>query len=318
MQLKKIKMRTGQVIQYGLFRLLCFILNLLPFAWALQLGRWVGRSLYYILSKYRNVSLENLHFAFREEKSESEIRKIAIQSFENLGYFAIEFIRIPKILSNIQKYIVIKNDEPAFGALKLKKGMIFIVSHFGNWEWMAVLGAKRAQHFGAQMNAVARVFGNPYLYRYITKNLRGATGLNTIDKRGGARQAMKHLEQNEVVCILIDQHERYGSVPVPYFGRDAWTTSLPAVLAVKKGVPVFPVFSFRTPGKPTVLEVGKAFPVIRTGDYEKDIIENTAQYIRSIQEVVRKRPGDWLWMHGRWRSSRTSKGSRVDPAASPL
>lgn len=315
--LKKIKNRAVQFIQYVLFRFLCSVLNVMPFSWALGLGRLGGRVLYFLLGRYRNVAFENLHFAF-PEKNQAQIKKIAIQSFENLGYFAIEFIRIPKIIKHLKKYIVIKNKESAFKALESKRGAILIVSHFGNWEWMGVAAGDETKRKEFKINAVARVLGNPFLYRYAVENLRGATGLKTLDKKGAAREIMKHLDQNEIVCILIDQHERYGSVPVPYFGREAWTTSLPAVMAVKKGVPVIPVFSFRHPGKATVVELGEPFPIIETGNYESDLIENTKQYIQSIEAVVRKRPGDWLWMHARWRDSRTGKTIRSSNSSKSL
>ncbi len=309
MQLRKLIIRTIQFIQYLLFRFLCFVLNLIPFSWALKLGQLGGRVLYYLLGRYRRVALENLNEVFGKEKSASEIKKIAVQSFENLGYFAIEFIRIPKIVNNLKQYVIIQDEESIFKALEVKKGLIFIVSHFGNWEWMAVAAGHLVHERGTKINAVARVFGNPFLYQFATQKLRGATGLQSINKKGAAPEIMKYLDRNEIVCILIDQHERYGSVPVPYFGREAWTTLLPAVMAVKKEVPVIPVFSYRSPGQPTVIKLGEVFPVIRTGDYETDLIENTKQYIRSIEEVVRKQPGDWLWMHARWRSSRTGKVS---------
>lgn len=306
----KLRNRIIQLVQYLLFRCLCFLLNLLPLSWALKLGQLGGRVLYHLLGHYRRIALENLNFVFGTEKSQTEIKKIAVQSFENLGYFAIEFIRIPKIVKDLKKYVVIRNKESVLKALELKKGVILIVSHFGNWEWMSVAAGVEARQRGVKINAIARVFGNPFLYHYAVSNLRGATGLETIDKKGAAREIMKHLEDNEIVCVLIDQHERYGSVPVPYFGRTAWTTSLPAVMALKKEVPVIPVFSFRKLGKPTVVELGEPFPIIRTGNYETDLVANMRQYIGSIEEVVRKRPGDWLWMHARWRGSRTAKINR--------
>ncbi|OGW85271.1 MAG: hypothetical protein A3C35_04895 [Omnitrophica bacterium RIFCSPHIGHO2_02_FULL_46_11] len=307
MKLRKVRIRTIEFLQYLTFRVLCFLLNLIPFDAAMALGRWGGRLLYAFLSKYRRVALENLHFAFAGVKTEDEIKKVALQSFENLGYFAIELIRIPKIVKDLKKYIKIQNEETVFKALERGKGVILIVSHFGNWEWMGVAAGKRVREKGVTINAIARVLGNLFLYRYAVKKLRGATGLRTVDKKGAAREAVKLLEQNEIVCVLIDQHERYGSVPVPYFGRDAWTTSLPAVMALKKGAAVIPVFSFREKGKPTIVKLGEAFRAIETGDYERDVIANTAQYVKAIEEVVRKRPADWLWMHARWRSSRTEK-----------
>ena len=218
MQLNHLKMRTEQIIQYGLFRVLCFILNLLPFSWGLKLGQLGGRSLYYILGKYRGVALENLRFAFRGEKSEAEIKKIAVQSFENLGLFAIEFIRIPKIQNHLEQYIIFKNLESVFNALKQKKGVILIVSHFGNWEWMAAAAGERFRQRGAQINAVARVFGNPFLYRYVTAKLRGVTGLVTIDKRGAARDTIKRTLARWTIFHVAVAIVMYGLLALHIWG----------------------------------------------------------------------------------------------------
>ncbi|MCA9437439.1 MAG: lipid A biosynthesis acyltransferase, partial [Candidatus Omnitrophica bacterium] len=40
-----------------------------------------------------------------------------------------------------------------------------------------------------------------------------------------------------------------------------------------------------------------------TGDREKDLQENTQRYVMEIEKFVRKHPGDWMWMHRRWRVS---------------
>ena len=306
MKIEKFFTRVGEWIQYILFRILCFILNLVPFSITLKLGKAIGRLLYLTLPKFRKVALENIRFAFKN-KTEHEVKHIAVQSFENLGMFAVEVIRIPEIIKNIRKYIVMQNEGPMFKALDQGKGIILIVSHFGNWEWMAVVAGIRFHEKNRKINAVARSLGNPFLYRYVVEKLRGVTGLRTLDKKGAAREVIKHLDQNEVVCVLIDQHERHGSVPVPYFGRQAWTTSLPAVMALKKQAVVIPVFSFRQENKPTLAKLGEPFGLIQTGDYGKDVVANTAQYMKTIEEVVRNQPGDWLWMHARWRAFRTQK-----------
>lgn len=297
---KKIKTRTSEWLQFCFFRVLSFVVNALPFSWAMAIGRWGGRMLYYLLPRYQKVAMENLRHAFGREKSEVQIKQIALQAFENLGFFAIEFICIPKIAKQLDQYVLIQNQKSVFKALEGGRGVVLIVSHFGNWEWMGVAAGAKAQEMEIRINAVARPLGNPFLYQYI-KRLRGITGLKTVDKRGAAREAMTLLEQNQIVCILIDQHERYGSVPIPYFGRMAYTTALPAMLAVKKDVPVIPVFCYRRKNQPSLVELGEPFPVIRTNNYEQDLFENTKQYVQAIEAAVRKRPGDWLWMHRRWR-----------------
>ena len=87
MNLPKIRSRVLDFIQYLIFRAVCFLVNLVPFPLALELGRRVGHLLFYLLGRYRKVALENLEFAFGGEKSKAEIKEIAIESFENLGLF---------------------------------------------------------------------------------------------------------------------------------------------------------------------------------------------------------------------------------------
>lgn len=283
-------------LQYLLLRVLCFLINLIPFRQAMTFGRKAGLGLHWILKSRREITLQNLRLAYGSEKTEDEIRRIAKEAFENLGMIAVEFIRIPNMCRNPRPYVVFENPELAFKELEKGKGVIFIVSHFGNWEWMAVSTGDA----GLPMHAIARPLRNPYVYSQIMK-WRGSTGLKSISKYGAARSSIKILAENKVVSMLIDQHERQGSVRVPFFGREASTTTLPAILAVKKGIPVMPLFFYRESTGASHVVLSKPFSLIQTGDYERDIFENTRQYMQAIETEVRKRPGAWLWMHRRWR-----------------
>jgi KDO2-lipid IV(A) lauroyltransferase len=47
----------------------------------------------------------------------------------------------------------------------------------------------------------------------------------------------------------------------------------------------------------------RVFPIIEppnTGDPERDLVELTAAMTRFIEERVREKPGQWLWIHKRW------------------
>lgn len=283
-------------LQYLILRVFCFLINLVPFRSAMAISRKIGLFLYWILKSRREITLQNLRLAYGAEKTEDEVRQIAKEAFENLGMIAVEFIRIPSMCRNPRQYVVFEHADLAFKELEKGKGVVFIVSHFGNWEWMAISSG----HIGLPMTAIARPLKNPYVYRQIVE-WRGATGLKSISKYGGARNTIKVLAENKVVSILIDQHERQGSLKVPFFGRPAATTTLPAILAVKKGIPVMPIFFYRESTGVSRVVLQKAFPLIQTGDYERDIFENTKQYMQSIEQEIRKRPGTWLWMHRRWK-----------------
>jgi len=42
--------------------------------------------------------------------------------------------------------------------------------------------------------------------------------------------------------------------------------------------------------------------LVRTGDAERDIAENTQRFAKVIEEIVRKYPEQWVWIHARWKA----------------
>lgn len=283
-------------LEYLFYRTLAFFINRLSIRATMRLAERLGSIFFILLKSRREIALSNLRAAFGNEKSEAEIRKIAEGSMQNLVKVAIEFIRIPEVAKDVPKYIDLQHADRVWDALAQKKGLIVTVSHFGNWELMGVSAAAR----GFPIYAIARPVKNPFVYAYV-KRLRGMTGLRSIDKAGAARVTIQQLKQNQMIAILIDQHERQGGVWVDFFGRKACTTSLVARLALKYDVPVIPTFFYREEALRSILHFGEPFPLIRTGNYEADVIANTQQYVRQIEDIIRKRPEDWLWMHRRWR-----------------
>jgi len=282
-------------IEYVFLRLLAWIVNLLDFAVAMRLAEFVG-SVMFLRKRRRQISIDNLRLAF-PEKSETEIESIGRASMQGIVKTAFEFIDIPTISKNPDRYLEVRGLENTWKALEKKKGLIFTVSHFGNWELMAIASAAK----GLPMHAVGRPVKNPFVYEYI-KKLRGATGLQSIDQKGAVRSSIQLLKQNKIIAILIDQHIKHGGVWVDFFGRKASTSGFPAMLALKYNVPVIPTYFYREKKTRSVLFFDKPFNLIRTGNYDQDVIANTQQYVASLEAEIRKRPGDWMWMHNRWRA----------------
>ena len=42
--------------------------------------------------------------------------------------------------------------------------------------------------------------------------------------------------------------------------------------------------------------------VIRTGDEDADILINTQNFTRVIEDTVREYPDQWFWIHQRWKT----------------
>lgn len=289
------------LIEYLLTRIVGGLLNLLPFSLVLRLARFVGVLIFQLSGRARRIALTNLRFVYGADKSEAEIHGIAKEAFVHLAEFGVEWLRMPQIARAPEKYLKINHVDRIHQALKKRKGAMLLVSHTGNWEIMALIGGLLiAKPIGAVIYSLARPLKNPYLYRYILR-LRGMTGLKSIDKMGGVKETSARLKENGIVCLLIDQRVREGSVETDFFGRKSLTTSLPAIAARRFGTPIFFVFLHRTPDLHFVMDVEGPFPIEATKNPKQDIQTNTQRFNDRIEAEIRKNPSQWLWMHNRWR-----------------
>ena len=286
--------------EYAAIRLVGGCLSLLPISFVLTLACPIGIILFLSLKHYRQKALDNLRPSF-PEKSESEIQKIARDAFVYLAEFGIEWLYMSRMAKRPEHYLEIEGVEKIHTALKEGKGALLLVTHGGNWEVAALIaGFLIARPVNTIIYALARPLRNFYLYDYSLR-LRSLTGLKSISKIGAVRKTFNRLKQNAVVATLVDQRVSEGSVEVNFFGRPALTTSLPALVALRLGTPVFLVITRRTPDFRFVMHVEGPIPIQVSGDLERDIQTNTQAFNNKLEVEIRKNPAHWLWMHNRWR-----------------
>src|SRR5262249_34457980 len=104
------------------------------------------------------------------------------------------------------------------------------------------------------------------------------------------------------VGILADQNTMPGEgVFVDFFGKPACTTTGIARFALHTGAAVVPGYAIWDPNLEKYrLQFEPAVELIRTGEDERDILVNTQRFTRIIEDVIRRYPEQWVWIHGRW------------------
>jgi KDO2-lipid IV(A) lauroyltransferase len=112
---------------------------------------------------------------------------------------------------------------------------------------------------------------------------------------------MATLKDNGGVCIMIDQKMNDG-IPIPFFGMDAMTAPAIAQLALKFDCPVVPGYIERLGGARFRLTILPPLELPRTGNREEDIRLIMTRINATVEEWVRARPEQWLWLHRRWPS----------------
>jgi KDO2-lipid IV(A) lauroyltransferase len=294
-------------LQYLILKGFSFFIHLLPEGFSLWMGRQLGRMAFYLDREHQEVALQNLHLAFGQEKSEREIYDIAKRTFQNLGMMAFEFFWIPGMdVGTFKRRVEIEGLDKALKLLKNKRGILLLLSHFGNWELMGLM----SKVIGSPIMVIAKpIKKNRWVDRLINE-VRREGGLEVIPTENAGRKVIRALSQNRVVGILIDQRaKRSEGVWADFFGRKAPTTPALAILAMKTGAPVLPVFMVRNGFQRHRLMIKEPLELINTGDVKKDVEANTQLINYTLESMIRQYPDHWFWVHRRW--ERKKKGHRT-------
>jgi KDO2-lipid IV(A) lauroyltransferase len=293
-------------LEYLLLKGFSLFINLLPESFALGCGKRLGGLVFHLDWERRKVALENLHVAFGKEKSEEEFLAIARGTFQNLGMMAVEFFRIPKMdVEMFKKRVTTEGLEETLRLLEKGKGMLLLLSHFGNWEMMGMM----SKLIGDSIMVLAKPMKkNKHIDQFIT-DIRSAAGLEVVSSIKASRVVMKALSQNRIVGILIDQRaKRSEGIGADFFGKKAPTTPGLAVLAMKTSAPVVPVFMVRNGFGTHRLVIQKPLELVHTGDIKKDVEANTQLFNHTLESMIRQYPDQWFWVHRRWeRKKRVSQ-----------
>ncbi|HZI65360.1 MAG TPA: lysophospholipid acyltransferase family protein [Thermoanaerobaculia bacterium] len=291
-----------QRAELALFRLATGALRLLPppdarraAAAAARLALWIG-------SSRRRILLKNLAAAF-PEKSAGEIEDIARRSIEGFAAALVDFLETGRLSAEeIRSRVSIAGAEHLAAARARGRGVFLLSAHFGSWE----IAALAAGLMGEPIALLVRTLDNPLLEEELAR-LRRRFGNRPIAKKEAARELLRTMARNESVAILVDQNViPREAVYVPFFGRLAATTPALALLHLKTGASVVPVFMWPEGDGRYRMEFERPILAAEFGgpevEREERVRRATARYMEVIEAAIRREPHAWLWLHDRWKS----------------
>jgi heptosyltransferase-2 len=303
------------LLTYWLYRGLGFGIGILPLGSGIRLGRMLGWFGYWLFGKYRRVAQRNIEIAF-PDKAPHARRRLARQHFARLvgNLFAIEKLsRLSR--EKILKLVQVEGYDRLEQCLREKRGMVFVISHIGNWE---LLAQAVPLLFSVPTGVVFQRLSNPYMDAHV-RETRSRIRLALFERKEGFNAACEMLRQGGIVGVLMDQHAGDAGVWCPLFGRLASTTPLTATLALRTGAALVPSAMF-TQGIGRwrlVIEKPVELP-------SRDLNEGTARLNVALERLIRQQPEDWFWVHQRWKTPRPKfllatykRGVVVPPELSP-
>lgn len=271
----------------------------LPRTAALRFGQTVGalaRRLRPHLSRHAET---NLRLAL-PELDEGGRQRILRGVFDNLGRLLGEISQFPRLnRENISLVVVYEGLENFLAAQAQGRGVILLTGHIGAWE----LSVYAHSIYGYPMSFLKRNLDNPLVER-LAESYRSRFGNRSIDKKGSLREVLKTLKSGGVIGILADLNAtREEGVFVDFFGVPACTTAGVATLAQRTGAAILPGYIvWDAAAGIHRLHFEKPVEAINTGNQKEDVITNTARCTKVLEEIIRRHPDQWMWIHRRWRT----------------
>jgi KDO2-lipid IV(A) lauroyltransferase len=261
------------------------------------LGAALGRLYLRLDGRRRSLARENLGRAF-PELPYAGIEALTIRVFEHFGGVAAELLHaMGRRPEDTFSRIETEGVENARDAFESGRGVFFLTAHLGNWEW-AALGTGA---LGIPVAVIARPLDNPLLDARLTR-LRTSNGNSVIGKREAAREMLRSLRRGAAIGILNDQHARPpDAVMAPFFGRPAATSTALAKLTDRTEALVVPSAAIRIAPARWRLTFEPPLDVRTLSEEERGVEKLTARLNGILEQMIRRHPEQWLWLHNRWR-----------------
>ncbi len=299
-----------KLLEYYAASAVIFIARKIPLRITSIISNLLGDILFILVPRRRRIAIENLRHAFAGEKGDQEIERIARESCRSFFLTFLEIVKLrylftgADIMGKLSAYA--DNLDELFSKARRvhdeSGGCIFVTPHIGNWEILP----RVSSFIGIPLAIVARPLDNEYLEDLIFSN-RITGNQVIIPKKNAFFVLKKTLQRGMSIGMLPDQSTMKG-ISINFFGRPATTTPVPAILAITHRRPIVVTACCRKQGD--YRYEGFVSDPIWPGEYSSEkaeIFRITEEITRNMESIIRKYPGQYLWMHNRWKTYKGKK-----------
>ncbi|HAJ14225.1 MAG: lysophospholipid acyltransferase family protein [Hydrogenophaga sp.] len=181
------------------------------------------------------------------------------------------------------------------------KGILFLTPHLGSFE-LSVQGA--AARWSAQRGPITVLYRparQPWLAQMML-TARNRSGIQAVPTTlAGVRQMIKALRRGEAVGLLPDQVPPQGQgLWAPFFGKNAYSMTLAARLALQTGATVVLARCERLPAGRGFVLFFEPLPAPLKPQLEQAVV----QINEAMEHLIRQCPTQYLWGYGRYKQPR--------------
>ena len=226
--------------------------------------------------------------------NEYEIKKIEVSMWNNYGRIFAEYMFLKNYrFGKLSSKVNINGKDILDEIISSNKQVVFISGHLSNFELMAMNLEKN----GINLCAIYRPLNNVFLNKIIERMREKYICQNQIKKGiGGLKKLISFKNKNFSTALMIDQRVSEGILS-NFFNEKASTTTIPAQLIKKFNIPIVPIYIER------VSEINFTITIKKPISFKQN---DTTQHItdelnRVLEEMIIKKPEQWIWSHNRWK-----------------
>jgi KDO2-lipid IV(A) lauroyltransferase len=281
-----------------LLRAAAWLAGALSWRAAQAVGAFLGLCWFHIVRIRRRVVRSNLALALPERAADH--RRIARETYRHLGVSALEFLKLRGCPREAAARVHPRGLELYEEASGRGRGVIVVTAHFGNFDLLACSQALR----GVPLAIVSRELHAGGSNRFWMES-RLRSGLTIFTERGGARDVLRWLRRGNALGLVVDQRtpSSRGGVLAPFLGRQVWTSTAAARLALRTGAALLPArIERRDDGEHDLIVEPEILPDDLGGEGRE--VALTARINGVVEGWVRARPEHWMWLHRRFADAR--------------
>lgn len=278
-------------------RSIALVLYKLPRSIQFLLGDLIGILWFDILRIRRDIVLDNLKKAFPDWTVEKRVQ-VGRTSLRLMGRSLIQYSYLPFISpDSLKKLVKFEGFEHLDKALEEKKGACLLTLHLGNGD----LGVAALSLMGYPINLISKEFTLRWL-NDMWFGMRAKLGTKFIAPRNSSYSILKALKENEVVIFVLDQFMGPPiGVKTRFFGHETGTAMGLTVMSKRTQAPVLPVYmKWNSDGTHTLT----CLPPVEfeeQSNNEETLTYMTQKYSDQLEEIIKKHPDQWMWIHRRWK-----------------
>ncbi|CAM3701350.1 lysophospholipid acyltransferase family protein [Polynucleobacter brandtiae] len=259
-----------------------------PLCLVQAIGAFLGVLAYVGSSQYRSLFRSQYAIVVKSHDLRLQIWRAAAAS----GQLFSDSLWIWRNPTKALKLVEIQDWAVVEKAIREGHGLVMLTPHLGGFE---IIPRVLAQHFPATI--LYRPARQAWLNEVIEEG-RAYPNMHFVPANlNGVRQMTRALYRGEAIGILPDQVPSGGEgVWVPFFGRPAYTTPLPARLANRNNTPVIMFTAQRKAlGKGWLMQAKRLEPL------SEDPTIAAAELNIAIENAILVAPNQFIWAYNRYK-----------------